>query len=611
MALILTIHFPPGISTGSKLVKFKADDTVEEAIKEIITSNKLAMKPNDYLLYLPQSGECPKPRWTHPSEKLSSYNLSQKSSARLAPKNQVVKVYCQGKMKTALFNYCDYTVGQWLPFLAKKFDIEDPSAWCLYISGEKEPLKGDVTLCELGIHPPPDIYFDLRRPDDAVEEAKYGSAAGKKKKRPPTTGTLRDRSAGETKSITLVNLQAPAQSLTEAIKAGWFWKQNKRRFEKRWFVLHANHLFYYKGDRDPKPAGVINLYGAYRIKDGPKKRNMHIWELVPTTAAGMKRGNYILATESDTEKKEWLDVIQQAIDGNAIAESSSGGGTSSSGAGSTPRLDEPVEAYLSPRQGLAVLGGRDPVPGKPKKGAKLFGGPLTNAVEKTDGSELPALVINCIKYIEERAMTTTGIFRLSGSSTLIEKYVARYDKGEDVDLSVERDPHCVAGILKLYLRELEDPVMTFRLYPLWIGCAATKDRAVQLSYARHLLRRMPPLNQALLEYLLQFLLRVAEYKDENKMELHNLATVLAPNLLRKQEANAIGMVVDTPTINSIVNTLTRDFEYVFRVRCSICFTLDIWFDCFRSHVSSCFFCHLFMFCFDFCWTNRESQLTAR
>jgi len=49
------------------------------------------------------------------------------------------------------------------------------------------------------------------------------------------------------------------------------------------------------------------------------------------------------------------------------------------------------------------------------------------------------------------------------------------------------------------------------------------------------------------------------------MALHNLATVFAPNLLRKADSNALGMVVDTPLINSCFNILLRDFDYVFGV----------------------------------------------
>jgi hypothetical protein len=51
--------------------------------------------------------------------------------------------------------------------------------------------------------------------------------------------------------------------------------------------------------------------------------------------------------------------------------------------------------------------------------------------------------------------------------------VQRLDKGEDVDLSQELDPHAVAGLLKLYFRDLPEPLMTFELYPWFIASMST------------------------------------------------------------------------------------------------------------------------------------------
>jgi hypothetical protein len=45
--------------------------------------------------------------------------------------------------------------------------------------------------------------------------------------------------------------------------------------------------------------------------------------------------------------------------------------------------------------------------------------------------------------------------------------------GEDVDLSTCRDPHTVASLLKQYLRELPEPILTFDMYDSYI--AAVRD----------------------------------------------------------------------------------------------------------------------------------------
>jgi hypothetical protein len=122
---------------------------------------------------------------------------------------------------------------------------------------------------------------------------------------------------------------------------------------------------------------------------------------------------------------------------------------------------------------------------------------------------------------------------------LIDRYVQRLDKGEDVDLSQELDPHAVAGLLKLYFRDLPEPLMTFDLYPWFIASMSTSppssflaphvhrvcpvsvfgadiihdgtgtpDRAVRLRYLKYLVEKLPPVNMGLLVYLLTFLLKV-------------------------------------------------------------------------------------------------------
>ena len=44
------------------------------------------------------------------------------------------------------------------------------------------------------------------------------------------------------------------------------------------------------------------------------------------------------------------------------------------------------------------------------------------------------------------------------------KVQSRYDDGEPVDLSTYSDPHLAAGVLKKFLRELQEPLMTFDLF---------------------------------------------------------------------------------------------------------------------------------------------------
>jgi hypothetical protein len=163
------------------------------------------------------------------------------------------------------------------------------------------------------------------------------------------------------------------------------------------------------------------------------------------------------------------------------------------------------------------------------------------------------------------AVQLEGIFRLSGSATLIEKYKGFFDSGEDVDLSSESDPHAVAGLLKLWFRELPDPVLTWERYSKFLVAERVRHPGLRLRYFKHLIKSLPQNNQNLLRYLVSFLVKINEASAYNKMPIHNIATVFGPNLLKKKGATMFEMVEDTPQINNIVGILITNEEYLLRV----------------------------------------------
>ena len=61
-----------------------------------------------------------------------------------------------------------------------------------------------------------------------------------------------------------------------------------------------------------------------------------------------------------------------------------------------------------------------------------------------------------------------GIFRISASSTKLQKYKNEYNRGLPVEFPEKIDPHTVAGLLKLYLRELPEPVIPFNMYSSFV-----------------------------------------------------------------------------------------------------------------------------------------------
>lgn len=141
---------------------------------------------------------------------------------------------------------------------------------------------------------------------------------------------------------------------------------------------------------------------------------------------------------------------------------------------------------------------------------------------------IPSFVSLCIDYIERNALDTEGIFRLSGSATVMEKIRAKVDLGLDVTID---DPHVASGLLKNFLRSMPNPLFTYELYNSWIDTVSTNDDEATASKMRALVAKLPQAHRDLLYVVVELLHRIIEHSDSNKMKSKNMSIVMAPNVL--------------------------------------------------------------------------------
>ncbi|XP_075548724.1 ral interacting protein isoform X3 [Dermacentor variabilis] len=173
---------------------------------------------------------------------------------------------------------------------------------------------------------------------------------------------------------------------------------------------------------------------------------------------------------------------------------------------------------------------------KKKKAEKaedpIFGVPLLTALEKNpsdDGIELPAIVRECLDYIEEHGLTCEGIYRMSGVKSTVQQLRAAYNRHEQVCLS-EHGPQVVASLLKQFLRELPDPVLTSELGPKFEEAAAIKDETRRVETIQKLIEQLPTPNRLLLSWVFVHMTNVIRMEKHNKMNLQNVSVVLSPSM---------------------------------------------------------------------------------
>ncbi|XP_072040365.1 arf-GAP with Rho-GAP domain, ANK repeat and PH domain-containing protein 1-like isoform X2 [Amphiura filiformis] len=172
-------------------------------------------------------------------------------------------------------------------------------------------------------------------------------------------------------------------------------------------------------------------------------------------------------------------------------------------------------------------------------------GPALDQQQLT-GENVPIIVSECIKFVATHdGLTTEGIYRLSGTSSIISKLVNMFaEDPRGVRLNPEDYTiHDVTGALKKYFRELPDPLMTQKLYKEWIDKAGEtikpnkkcQDHDTKLQWYHYLLREMPSINYDTLKVLIGHLSSVSAYATENKMYTKNLAAVFGPTLMASSD----------------------------------------------------------------------------
>ncbi|GFY50883.1 ralA-binding protein 1-A [Trichonephila inaurata madagascariensis] len=167
-----------------------------------------------------------------------------------------------------------------------------------------------------------------------------------------------------------------------------------------------------------------------------------------------------------------------------------------------------------------------------KEDKPIFGVPLHVAVERSksqDGIELPVVVRECIDYIEEHGLACEGIYKISGLKSKVRNLKNQYNRGEKVYL-YEHEPHIVASLLKQFLRDLPEPILTAALASKFEEAAALKNEQKKLETLQRLMNELPNCNRLLLSWIFIHMQHVMSLERRNKMNLQNISIVLSPTM---------------------------------------------------------------------------------
>uniref|UniRef100_A0A8C3MLX2 Uncharacterized protein n=1 Tax=Geospiza parvula TaxID=87175 RepID=A0A8C3MLX2_GEOPR len=150
----------------------------------------------------------------------------------------------------------------------------------------------------------------------------------------------------------------------------------------------------------------------------------------------------------------------------------------------------------------------------------------------SERNSVPVVMEKLLEYVEMHGLYTEGIYRKSGSANRM-KELKQMLQEDPNSVKLENYPiHTITGILKQWLRELPDPLMTSAQYNDFLRAVELPEKQEQLCAIYSVLEKLPQANHNTLERLIFHLVKVSLIEDVNRMSPNALAIVFAPCLLR-------------------------------------------------------------------------------
>uniref|UniRef100_A0A8C8C9V5 Rac GTPase-activating protein 1 n=1 Tax=Oncorhynchus tshawytscha TaxID=74940 RepID=A0A8C8C9V5_ONCTS len=201
-----------------------------------------------------------------------------------------------------------------------------------------------------------------------------------------------------------------------------------------------------------------------------------------------------------------------------------------------------------------------PLPCIPIQGGtpfKIGEGTLADYVSHVQSPMIPSLVVHCVNEIEQRGLRETGLYRLSGSDRTVKELKDKLLRGKTVPLlSKVEDIHCITGLLKDFLRNLKEPLLTFRLNRTFMEAAELVDEDNSIALMYQTISDLPQANRATLAFMAIHLQRVTQSLD-TKMDIPNLARVFGPTI--------VGHAVPDPEPMTIIQDTKRQPKVIERL----------------------------------------------
>jgi len=175
--------------------------------------------------------------------------------------------------------------------------------------------------------------------------------------------------------------------------------------------------------------------------------------------------------------------------------------------------------------------------------------------------DVPEFLFHAFNSIITTHYQSEGIFRVNSSITKIQALKQQIDQHEQIDFN-KLDPDLVANIIKKFFEELPNSLLTNERYKDFLAIS-DMNKEEQYEALRVLLIDLPECNLTVLIALLKVVSKVVTHSAQNKMTTQNLATCLAPVILKNIDSTTIDVATLTKG-NAVVEFMFRNAEQLIK-----------------------------------------------
>ncbi|XP_072010159.1 rho GTPase-activating protein 12 isoform X9 [Engystomops pustulosus] len=192
----------------------------------------------------------------------------------------------------------------------------------------------------------------------------------------------------------------------------------------------------------------------------------------------------------------------------------------------------------------------------------VFGSSLASLCQR-ENTTVPTFVRMCIDHIEEQGLDVDGLYRVSGNLAVIQKlrFAVTHDEKLDLNDSKWEDIHVITGALKMFFRELPEPLFTYNHFNDFVNAIKQEPR-LRVQAVRDLIKQLPKPNQDTMQALFKHLKHVVETGEKNRMTVQSLAIVFGPTLLKPEQETG-NIAIHTVYQNQIVELILLEYSSIF------------------------------------------------